>query len=527
MTMTDYELQIRKKLKYDFVHYAEKCLKITPKEAQLVPFVLNKAQLYIHERIQKQLNETGKVRAIILKGRQQGCSTYVAGRYYHIVSHNFGKQAFILTHEASATQNLYKMVNRFYNNTPDLVKPLASKSNAQELIFGQLDSGYKLGTAKNKNVGRSATIHLFHGSEVAFWDNTSHHVGGLFNAIPNSPGSEIILESTANGVGDFFHQQWQMAEAGISEYIAIFVPWFWQPEYREKLKAGLDLTEEERELKVMYGLDNEQLNWRRLKIMNASMRGLDGVKKFKQDFPCNPTEAFIETGDDFFISADVVMQARKCESVEKYGKLVIGVDPARFGDDRTAIIRRQGRVAYNLETYTKKDNMQIAGIVNKIIQDEKPFKVFVDVGGLGAGVVDRLNELGHKNVIVPVNFGSNPLDAKAYFNKRAEMWALCKKWLIDYPCKIPDDDSLHADLCGVKYDNDSISRLILEDKKLVKKRGVRSPDAADALCLTFALPESAYYYKESNGFASELANSTKRAKNLRSKANGGFNALRF
>jgi len=134
--------------------------------------------------------------------------------------------------------------------------------------------------------------------------------------------------------------------------------------------------------------------------------------------------------------------------------------------------------------------MEVAGIVSRVIEEEKPFKAFVDVGGLGAGVVDRLFELGYRGIVIPVNSGSKPLDAKKYLNKRAEMWGECLNWLNNEPCQIPDSDSLHADLSGVKYKFDSNSRLQLEKKEDMKKRGVRSSDEADALCLTFAYPES-------------------------------------
>jgi hypothetical protein len=136
--------------------------------------------------------------------------------------------------------------------------------------------------------------------------------------------------------------------------------------------------------------------------------------------------------------------------------------------------------------------MEVAGLVHMIIMEHHPEKVFVDVGGLGAGVVDRLNELGHSNIVVAVNAGSAALDSQRYYNKRAEMWALCALWLQDEPCSIPDSDSLHSDLCGVRYRFDSNSRLIMEKKEEMKKRGIRSSDEADALCLTFALPSSAY-----------------------------------
>ena len=487
--MDEEEKEIRQKLKDDFVHYANKCLKIRTKSGTVEPFIINKAQKFIHAKLQEQKALTGKVRAVILKGRQQGCSTYVGGRFYHLVTYRFGTQAFILTHALDATQNLYKMALRFYENTPNLVKPQVTTSNAKELIFGVLDSGYKLGTAENKAVGRSSTIQLLHGSEVGFWNNAEEHAKGILQAVPNAPGTEIILESTANGIGNYFHQMWQKAEAGQSEYIAIFVPWFWQDEYKKSIDEAFELSIEEEELKRQFLLSDEQINWRRFKIAEFSVNGTDGEKAFKQEYPCNSTEAFQLTGEDSYISSDIVMRCRKTEA-EKYGKLLVGVDPARFGDDRSAIIRRQGRVAFGRESYVKKDTMEITGIVYKIIEEEKPYRVFIDVGGLGAGIVDRLKELGCGEIIVAVNAGSSPFDARRYSNKRSEMWGEMKSWLLDEPCQIPDDDSLHSDVCGIRYKIDSNSRLVMEQKAEMKKRGIRSPDEADALCLTFALPEN-------------------------------------
>lgn len=486
--MTPKEKEIRQKLKNDFPHYASKCLKIRSKSGAVVPFELNKAQKFIHQRLEEQREKHRIVRAIVLKGRQQGCSSYVGGRFYHQVSHSFGKQAFILTHALDATQNLYKMAQRFYENTPDVVKPEVTTSNAKELIFGALDSGYKLGTAENKAVGRSATIQLLHGSEVAFWNNAAEHAKGILQAVPQTEGTEIILESTANGVGNYFHQQWQRAEAGLSDYTAIFVPWFWQDEYKKEVPEHFTLTDEESELKEQYLLNLEQLNWRRFKILEFEVNGQDGERAFKQEYPCNAQEAFQLTGEDNYIDPAIVMRARKTTNAEAYGNLVIGADIARFGDDRTSIIRRKGRVAYQLESHTKKDTMQVTGLLNQIIINEKPHKVFIDIGGLGAGVYDRLKELGHHDRIVAVNSGSSPLDARRYANKRAEMWGCVREWLNDEPCIIPDSDSLQADLCNTKYDNDSNSRLIIEKKESMKKRGIRSSDEADALCLTFAYP---------------------------------------
>jgi len=523
MSGTSDERVIRQRLKDDFIHYAAKCLKIRPTVGSLKPLILNREQKYVHEQLEAQRGRTGRVRALILKGRQQGISTYIGGRFYHKVSHNFGVQAFILTHALDATSNLYRMAQRYHQNVPDVVKPQVTTSNAKELIFGKLDSGYKVGTAETKEVGRSSTIQYFHGSEVSFWANCETHAKGILQAVPDEVGTEIILESTANGVGNYFHQLWQKAEAGLSEFIAIFVPWYWHEPYVKAVPEDFFPSNDEILLIEAYGLTNEQLVWRRNKIVEFSVSGIDGEKAFFQEYPCNSTEAFQLTGEDSYIDSSLVMCARKA-NVEKYGPLVIGVDPARFGDDRTSIIRRQGRVAFGLQSYTKKDTMEVAGLVHKIILEEKPHRVCVDVGGLGAGVVDRLKELGHSDIVYAVNAGSKPLDADRYYNLRAQMWGELKKWLQDVPCQIPDSDSLHSDICGLKYKIDSNSRLRMESKEDAKKRGIRSPDESDSLCLTFALPgsslEAAHRH---NSVAKRLAGNFRAQLNAITKSVGGRN----
>jgi hypothetical protein len=481
------ELEMRLRLRDDFEFYALNCLKIRTKEGEIKPFVLNRAQKYILSKVNEQLRTRGYVRIIIDKGRQQGCTTLIQGLGYQAVTHRRGLRAFILTHEEEATNNLFEMAKRYHELCPPFVKPTTQASNAKELIFGGLDSGYKLGTAGNKSVGRSSTIQFLHASEAAFYKHADEHAKGILQTVPLAKGTFVFIESTANGVGNWYHQQWQKAESGESDFEPCFVPWYWQDEYRREVPKDFNLEDEEIDLKHLYGLTDEQLCWRRMKIVELSVNGSDGAKSFKQEYPNNATESFQLSGEDTFFPPDLVMQARKGVA-EKYGPLIIGVDPARFGDDRTAIIRRQGRVAFNLQTYCKKDTMEVTGIVNAIIRDEKPVRVFVDVGGLGAGIIDRLYELGHKDVVRPVNSATSALDDNKYGNKRAEMWALGRDWMLDAPCQIPDEDSLHADLCGAKYKGDSKSRLLIESKRDMKDRGIRSSDEADALLLTFAFP---------------------------------------
>ena len=374
------ERVIRQKLKDDFQHYAQKCLKIRTKSGKVVPLELNEAQLYIHSRVEEQRAKTGKVRAIVLKGRQQGCSTYIEGRFYWRVSHTRGVRAFILTHEEEATNNLFELANRYHENCPALVKPSTSASNAKELHFDKLDAGYKVGTAGNKAVGRSSTVQLFHGSEVGFWPNAQQHAAGILQAIPDEPGTEVFKESTANGVGNYFHKEWQDAEAGLSEYIAIFVPWYWSAEYRKDVQEGFALDAEEDQYMQAYGLDMRQMAWRRAKIIE-----LKDALLFKQEYPATAAEAFQVSGVDPYIKPELVLTARKAEA-EPHGERKLGVDPARFGDDRTSICFRQTRKVHWIRSYSKKSTMEVAGLVISAIKETQADQCAIDVGGLGAGV---------------------------------------------------------------------------------------------------------------------------------------------
>lgn len=475
------EREIRLRLKSDFEYFSRNCLKIRPKEGDICPFILNSAQRIVLTEIERQLKERNYVRIIILKGRQQGVSTFMQGYFFWKVIHSKGMRAFILTHMTSATANLFKLTNRFYQYLPDYVKPWVDRQNSEELSFTRLDSGYAIGTAGGRGtVGRSDTIQLFHGSEVAFWENAKEIASGVMQAIPRE--SIIALESTANGMGNYFHEQWLAAERGESDYKPIFLSWTLQPEYSDPIPKDFSLSKEETALRELYNLTNGQMIFRRRKISEL------GEALFKQEYPLNSVEAFQASMVDGLIHTDLVDAARKCKA-EKYGPILIGVDPARSENgDRTSIICRQGRVAYDLKSFKTNDTMQIVGILHNMIKESKIDAIFVDVVGLGAGVVDRLREFGYSTIVHAVNAGGKSLDQQKYKNKKAEMWALMLQWLKDTPCQIPDEASLHSDLCAPNYHWDSVTRLVIESKESLKKRGFNSPDEAEALALTFAFP---------------------------------------
>lgn len=495
-----------------FEHYAQSNLKILAKPddatgaRSLATFTFNSAQRLFHTKVEEMQERLGYVRAIVLKGRQQGISTYTQGRYYWRTTMWRGVKTYILTHQQQATDNLFGMVERFEKNANPLLTPNIGRSSAKELFFDKIDSQYQVATAGSKGAGRSATLTHVHGSEVGFWENGESHLGGMLQAVPLAPGTEVILESTANGLGNVFHKQWILAERGLSDFIPIFIPWFLQTEYRRVLPADFTVSDSrddvpegelsEREYQKAFGLDDAQILWRRKKIFELG-GGDDGFMLFKQEYPATPDEAFQSSSGRSLINRGDVLRARK-SSVQTEGKLIIGVDPAG-GDpegDSTAIIRRRTRRAFGLQKFNNMNTMQLVAVINKIIETEKPDRIFIDVGGLGKGVVDRLAEFpSARAVVVPVNFGESALDAETYVNRRVEMYYELMAWLSDVGgANIPDDDGLQATLLSVIRDHDdSNQRKRLMSKKWMRSQGFRSPDEADALALTFAEPWDMYH----------------------------------
>lgn len=469
--------------------YCARNLKIRDKAGNILPFQWNDAQRLLHERVEQQLAEKGWVRVIVLKGRQQGISTYVAARYYKRTSMRFGKRTMIITHLDAATQNLFRIAKGYYELSDDTLRPATKNNSDTELNFSRLRSGYKVATAGSKNAGRSDTIQYLHGSEIAFWPNAQHIMAGLGQTLPLLPGSEAILESTANGLANLFHSMWTLAVAGKSDYLAVFIPWFIQGEYRREVPPDFELTPEEAEYQETFGLDDEQMAWRQAKI-STDFSG--DAAWFDQEYPATPDMAFQRVGHRAIVNTLAVARARKVDgkTIQAVGAHVIGVDPARFGDDDTAIIHRRGRKAWGLEKINGLDTMAVAGRVMRLLEDDKTIRMaFIDIGGLGAGVYDRLVELGYGERVTAVNFGGKASDERKYFNKRSEMWGEMAEWLADMITpSIPDDDGLHADLTAPSYRHSSNGQIKLDPKEAIKKELGKSPDAGDALALTFALP---------------------------------------
>jgi len=206
---------------------------------------------------------------------------------------------------------------------------------------------------------------------------------------------------------------------------------------------------------------------------------------FAREYLCD----FAAQGDDQLIAlADTEDAAQRVyqQSHVDMSPVVLGIDPARFGDDRSVVFRRQGRQAFKPVVYRGIDNMDLAARVANLIEEHDPDAVFCDAGA-GSGVIDRLRQLSYDVIEIP--FGGKATKPEQYINRRSEMWWLMKQW-IEEGGAIPNDVALKQELATPIYWYDNVGRRVLESKDQIKKRlqGAGSPDLADALALTFALP---------------------------------------
>ena len=275
----------------DFTRFAEEQIRIVTKDASkgFVPFTLNEAQKRITELLDKQLRETGRVRAIILKARQQGISTYCSGRVFWKSYFSPHSRSVVMAHDSATSDALFNMSKNLIKNMASELAPSEERSNAKEIIISspafrdkEAKASYRLYTAGSPEAGRGTTPTIAHLSEVAFWQHDEKILAGLFQGISQAEGTEVILESTANGANGEFYRLWKGAVAGENEYIPIFLPWFLTQEYRRPPPDNFELTEDEEKLKTTYNLDDDQLYWRRLKIAES------GELKFRQEYPANP-----------------------------------------------------------------------------------------------------------------------------------------------------------------------------------------------------------------------------------------------
>lgn len=315
--------------------YIEEFIKIRDKAGRVIDFKLNMPQQRLYDIIKRQKQEGKPVRIIILKARQMGFSTLTEAILFKETATKFNVKTGIITHLDTATTNLFNMSKGFYDNLPDSMKPAIKASNAKEIIFDNdngtgLKSKIKCMTAGTSGVGRSDTFNNLHISELAFWQgDVKATLTGLFQAVPNLPNTMIIIESTANGF-EHYKALWDMAVKGESDFIPLFVGWNELDEYRMPY-TGFELTKEEKELKEMYNLDNEQLEWRRWCIKNNCS---GDIEQFQQEYPINAEEAFLTSGRPVFDVRKVIKRLQEIPKPLRTGYYTYDYDGLKISNIR-------------------------------------------------------------------------------------------------------------------------------------------------------------------------------------------------
>ena len=238
--------------------------------------------------------------------------------------------------------------------------------------------------------------------------------------------------------------------------------------------------------------------WKSEQIDSREVEGTDKelfqkmIEQYGEDSTVSRVEVmgeFPKADDDTVIPMDLINSAIERDvNLTASEPILWGLDVARFGGDNSALCVRQGNTVLEIQTFPSMDLMQLCGAVKNRYDDataiERPQEILVDVIGLGSGVVDRLSEQGLP--VRGINVAEAPSTKKNYLNLRAELWFAVKDWLAQRDCRLPNSDDLAAELAAPQYKYTSSGKIKIESKDEMRKRGIKSPDKADALALTMA-----------------------------------------
>lgn len=276
----------------DHEEYIEQFIWIKGKNKKKVPFFLNP--------VQKDYMQNKTDRDIVLKARQHGFSTLILADMYCDTIFNEATKTKIIAHDKTAAQELLDNLKIMWDRTPEEMRPRIAGDSKTEFEFAELDSKIMIGVSTHKGAaGRSETINNLLCTEVAFWTGAADTMTGLIEAVPQGNG-RIVIESTPNGIGNYYHKEVQRSRAGDSAFKLHEYGWWANPEYKRPLKPGyieartpaeeimarmegrLLLDQEEADLTVKHGLTFEQINWRRWKIKQSPNK-----RKFYQENEMN------------------------------------------------------------------------------------------------------------------------------------------------------------------------------------------------------------------------------------------------
>lgn len=327
--------KVNYRLRHETPFYSRHCLKVVNERGELVPFIFRKAQLKLDAALERQRAAGRPMRAIVLKSRKVGISTAVQARIFHDTTLEPNCKALVVAQDTDTAGELFDISDTFYSHLPDdedfkpgLTSRRISPGGMKQLTFGErsrakrargelgINSSLKIDTAQTVNAGRGKTIRKLHATEVAFWDTgldkrKSHgqrKALSLLNAVPDQPGTLVVLESTANG-HNWFKARWDRAERGQGGYVAVFIGWtedencwreFDDEDHRARFVESIgtgEYGEDEPWLIERFACVPEQLHWRRTAIVDKCGELLSD---FRQEYPSTPLEAFVGSGKHVF-----------------------------------------------------------------------------------------------------------------------------------------------------------------------------------------------------------------------------------
>lgn len=285
----------------DHAEFCRRSLSIRNKSGYKVPLELSPSQRKLDEAISRQERAGKPVRGVVLKARQVHFSVGVASEMFRRVPFWSGQRAAVYGDTYKTAENLFGYYQQFQESFRPFhgIKLPELRKNSEQVMAWANDSAVYVSSAESKSSGRSFSMRFLHLSEFAFYQDAARLMTGLMQTVPDQPGTMVIVESTANGVGGPFFDLWQRATdpSRSSEWFAVFFAWWEHPEYSRPIEnpAAFErsLTKEERELQHRHNLRPEQLAWRRWCIENNCQGNGD---RFRQEYPSNPEEAFLTSG---------------------------------------------------------------------------------------------------------------------------------------------------------------------------------------------------------------------------------------
>lgn len=380
-------------------------LKVRNKRGHLVPLQANAAQ--------RAYSENAGRKNIVLKARQMGVTTWVAARFFIATITRPGTLTVQVAHDQESAEEIFKIVHRFWANLPERLRTGAlrrSRANVRQMSFPALDSEYRVETAADPEAGRGLTIQNLHCSEVARWPgDAAATLASLRAAL--TPGGEMVMESTPRGADGCFYEEWMRAEE--TGTVRHFFPWWWESEYRSPLRETVALSEEELRLQAVFGLDEEQIGYRR--ELQANFRGW-----MRQEYAEDAESCFLASGDCYFdVSAiDDRMRQLSIEGVEPVRgraeflppvqgrEYVIGADPAGGGSEGDFCCAQVLDVKSSMqcaESHAKMSTIEFAHELIGLSDRYHRAMIAVERNNHGHGVLAHLQQMGCERIFEQKN----------------------------------------------------------------------------------------------------------------------------